>query len=150
MMMVRVLAACSVFVALASEGAAQEKPSSPPKKGDVISVRGCLTGSALEATDIKSVDTTDLLSNGVTFRLTGDKALLKKMRDEADGRVVDVEGRLKSELPKANAQSRKVGKVRITVGVPMATPATPAAETQRSLPVLEVTSFEGSTTACGR
>jgi hypothetical protein len=148
----RTLAVCLAVLATLSVAAIgqREKPSGPPKKGDLISVRGCLTGGALEATDLGSVDATRGLSSAVTFRLTGDSSLLKKMRDEADGKVVDVQGRLKSDLPQENVQSRKVGKVRITIGSPATTPGSLAAEGKRSLPVLEVTSFEGSTTGCGR
>jgi hypothetical protein len=86
----------------------------------------------------------------MTFRLTGDKALLKQLRDEHDGKVVEVEGVLKSELPKESVATRKVGRMRITIGTPSANPASQEAETRRSLPVLEVTAFDGSTTSCGR
>lgn len=127
-----------------------EKPQGPPKKGEAISVRGCLTGSALEATELGSVDATGGLSSGVTFQLKGDKALLKDMRDKYDGRVVEVQGILKSDLPQENVTSRKVGKVRITIGSPAANPGSLAAEGQRSQPVLEAKSYEGTITVCGR
>jgi hypothetical protein len=141
-----------LFLTAASLTAAvqKEKPSTGPKKGDAIAVRGCLTGTALEATDLRSVDVTSALASGVTFRLTGDKNLLKRLRDEHDGKVVDVEGLLKSDLPNENVQTRKVGKMRITIGSPAANPASPAAEAQRSLPVLEVKSYDGSATSCRR
>lgn len=127
-----------------------EKPAGPPKKGDAISVRGCLTGSALEATDLGSLDVTGAISSGVTFRLTGDKNLLKQMREKHDGRIVDIEGILKSDLRQENLVGRKVGKMRITIGSPAANPGTPEAEGRRSVPVLEVKSYEGSITTCGR
>jgi hypothetical protein len=128
----------------------EERPSRPPKKGDAIVVRGCLTGQALEATELGRTDSTGALSNGLTFRLTGDKNLLKQMREEADGKVVDVEGILRSELPSQSVATRKVGRMRITIGSPAASPNSQEAETRRSLPVLEVRSFNGSTTSCGR
>jgi len=126
-----------------------EKPAKLPKKGDSIAVRGCLTGTALEATDLANQDITGLLASGVTFRLTGDKNLLKRLRDEHDGKIVDVEGLLKSELPKETVQTRKVGKMKITIGTPSA-PTSATAETKRSLPVLEVTSYDGGSTSCSR
>ena len=131
-------------------GQEKEKPSSPPKKGEAVVVRGCLTGSALEATNLGSSDVIPELSSGITFRLTGDRTLLKQMRDKHDGRIVEVEGILKSDLPQENVHTRKVGKMRITIGSPAANPGSPQAETRRSLPVLEVKSFDGSTTSCGR
>ncbi len=133
-------------------GAAQKEapPSGGVKKGDVISVRGCLTGSALEATDIGTKDALDALASGTTFRLTGDKNLLKQMRDKHNHRVVDVEGVLKSDLGNDGVASRKVGKMRITIGAPNAHPGTPETDSRRSLPVLQVKSFEGSTTSCER
>ena len=129
----------------------KENPTSRgPRKGDTVVVRGCLTGQALEATDLSWADATGLLSSGTTFRLTGDKSRLKQLRDEHDGKVVEVEGVLKSELPKESAATRTVGKVRITIGTP-STPATSREdEARRSLPVLEVKSYEGGTVTCGR
>jgi hypothetical protein len=142
-----------VFVivsATVAAGAVQKEapPAKGVKRGDTIAVRGCLTGGTLEATDLGSVDATGALSSGVTFRLTGDKALLKQLRDEHDGRVVDVKGVLKSELPKESVASRNVGKMKVTIGAPAVNPVSPQAQTQRSLPVLEVKSFNGSTTSC--
>lgn len=141
-----------VLLLTSSATAAQkEKPvSREPKKGEAIVVKGCLTGQALEATELGSVDATGALSSGVTFRLTGDKNLLKQMRDEHDGKVVEVNGILKSDLPRESVVSRKVGRMRITLGTPSVNPAAQEAETRRSLPVLEVKSFDGSTVTCGR
>jgi hypothetical protein len=147
-----VIRVCVFLVAMSSIVSAQKErdPAKGVKKGDTISVRGCLTGTALEATDLANLDTTGALASGLTFRLTGDKALVKQLRDKHDGKVVDVEGVLKSDLVQDGVTSRKVGKMRITIGSPAATPGRPAAEAQRSLPVLELKSFEGSTTSCGR
>ena len=145
------VSAVVLAVSVSAVAAQKEKDSSkPPKKGDTIMVRGCLTGQALEATELGSTDVAGALSSGVTFRLTGDRTLLKQMRDEHDGKVVDVQGILKSDLPSQSVASRKVGKMRITIGTPAANPASQEAETRRSLPVLEVKSFDGSTTSCGR
>jgi hypothetical protein len=147
----RTLAICAVFAALPIAAPAhQEKASRPPKKGDAIVVRGCLNGSVLEALELAAKGDAAPLPAAVTFRLTGDKALMKKMREDADGKEVEVQGTLKSDLPQENAPGRKVGKVRITIGTPAVTPGSVDAESKRSLPALEVTSFEGSTVRCGR
>jgi hypothetical protein len=138
---------------LAAPAAARQqtgKRQGPPRKGDSITVRGCLSGSALEAAGLQDDEAIGTLATGLTFRLTGDRKLLKQMRDEFDGKVVDVEGVLKSELPRENQTAAKLGRMRIAIGSPSATPGSPAAEARRSVPVLEVKSFQGSPTGCGR
>ena len=120
------------------------------RKGDTVSVRGCLSGTSLEATDIERKDGASAIAIGRTFRLTGNKKLIKQLRDEHDGKVVNVEGVLKSELRSDGGQTTSVGRVRIGIGTPSSQPGRPDAESQRSLPVLDVKSFEGGTTACGR
>lgn len=140
----------SVFVVMtAAMGAVQnETPANKGvKKGDQIIVRGCLNGGALDATDLGNAGMSSELSGGVTFRLTGDKTLLKQLREEHNGRLIEVEGVLKSDLLKENVASRQIGKVKVTIGTPS---PNAMSETQRSLPVLEVKSFEGSRTTCGR
>jgi hypothetical protein len=143
---------CVLLVALPSVAAAQEGKDPPKgiKKGDKISVRGCLSGAALEATDVSGTDGSIPLAGGLTFRLTGDKSLLKELREKHDGKIVDVAGVLKSELTQNTTATRKVGKMHITIGTPAAAPGRPDTEMQRSLPVLELKSYDGSTTSCGR
>jgi hypothetical protein len=147
-------AVIAIALAMLAASAATAQKGSPcsraPKKGDAVVVKGCLSGQALEATELGSKDATGALSSGVTFRLTGDKALLRQLRDEHDGKIVDVEGVLKSDLPRESVASRKVGRMRITIGTPAQSPNSQEAATRRSLPVLEVTSYNGSTTTCGR
>jgi hypothetical protein len=139
-----------VFSASLAAMPQKEAAPGPPKKGDAITVKGCLTGTALEATELGSTDQTGGLSSGLTFRLTGNKSLLKQLRDEHDGHLVEVEGVLKSELPHQNVSTRRVGKMRITIGSPAANPATPDAEARRAVPVLEVKSFDSAGTICRR
>ena len=146
-----VIAIALAVLAGSAATAQKDSPSSRvPKKGDAVVVKGCLSGQALEATELGSKDATEALSSGVTFRLTGDKTLLRQLRDEQDGKIVDVEGVLKSDLPKESVASRNVGRMRITIGTPAQSPNSQEAATRRALPVLEVTSYNGSTTTCGR
>jgi hypothetical protein len=146
------LLACVITVAIAVPCAAQDEKSSvkPARKGDAITVKGCLAGGALEATESEALDATGLLVSGMTFRLTGDKNLLKDLREKHDRHVVSVRGVLKSDLPQQEGQSRNVGRMRITIGGVTPTPNSPHAETRRPLPVLEVKSFNGGDTGCGR
>src|SRR5690349_9169955 len=131
-------------------GASWQGKDKEIKKGDAVTVRGCLTGSALEATDIERKDGATAIAAGRTFRLTGDKKLLKQLRDEHAGKVVSVEGVLKSDLrTDAAGQTANVGRVRVGIGAQSSQPGRPDSESQRSLPVLDVKSFEGgATTSC--
>jgi hypothetical protein len=128
----------------------QKSPRRPVKKGDALTVKGCLAGGALEATESDGLEGTGLLQEGITFRLTGDKALLKQLREKYDRRLVSIAGVLKSDLPQLGGQTRSVGRVRITIGGASPSPHSPQTENRRALPVLQVTSFDGSETACAR
>jgi hypothetical protein len=139
-----------ILAALPIQAQRTEKKSGPPKKGDAIAVKGCLSGSALEAAGIRDEESVGTLASGLTFRLTGDKKLLKQLRDQYNGKVVEVEGILKSELPRDTATAGQLGRMRIAIGAPSAAPGSLEAENRRSFPVLQVKAFEGSTSACGR
>jgi len=131
--------------------AQQEKPASKPvQKGDTIAVKGCLAGGALEATESEALDSAGWLAGGLTFRLTGDKALLKQLREKHDRKLVAVKGVLKSDRPQEAGQSRNVGRTRITIGGEVPNPNSPDVQSRRALPVLEVKSFDGGSTPCGR
>lgn len=146
-----ILLCCAVALAL-PVGAVQEgeTASRPTRKGDALTVTGCLHGAALEATEVSAPDASALVAAGLTFRLTGDRKLLRELRQEHDRKVVEVRGVLKSELPHAAGQGHNVGGMRITIGA-----ASPGgrleSEPRRVLPVLEVKSFHGSRqTSCAR
>ncbi|MGH9370855.1 MAG: hypothetical protein ACRD15_04925 [Vicinamibacterales bacterium] len=147
-----VVLACMLLVAMSARGSAQDdKPSAKPaQKGDTITVKGCLAGGALEATEADALDGTGLLALGLTFRLTGDKSLMKQLKEKHDRKLVVVKGVLKSDLPHEEGQSRSVGRMRITIGGASPNPNSPYAENRRALPVLEVKSFDGGTTSCAR
>jgi hypothetical protein len=95
------------------------------RKGDTITVRGCLNGGALEATDIEGENGAQGAPIGLTFRLTGDKKVTKQLRDEHGGRIVSVKGVLKSDLRSEGGQTARVGGVRIGIGVPSSQPGRP-------------------------
>jgi hypothetical protein len=141
---------CLALAASVTVSAWQDKTTSPPepKKGDTVYVKGCLDGSALVSTEIKVEDTTGELASALTFRLTGEKDALKKLRQEHDGHVVEVTGILKSNLPKDGGPGVQVGKTRVHIGIASPQPGSPMQQTTQSLPVLEVKSYEGSATTC--
>jgi hypothetical protein len=144
--------ACALTLCAAALGAEQqENPGTkPPKKGDKVLVKGCLHGTALESTETRRLDETGLLATSLTYRLTGKKNVLKGLRDEHDDTLVEVTGVLKSNLPPSGElRGTQIGKSRVFIGI--GTPQTGAmAETRRSIPVLEVVSYEGNGVQCRR
>jgi hypothetical protein len=120
----------------------------PPKKGDRVVAVGCLSGPVLEANEIRAADATDAYPLTVGFRLTGDKKLLKQMREEENGKLIEVTAILKSELPDRDSRpGTQVGKTRIVIGV--GTPQGMQQQTSRALPALEVKSYEARVASCG-
>jgi hypothetical protein len=143
----------ALFMTLALAGAlAQERTTDrQPQKGDSIVVKGCLKGRSLESTETGLASSDVRLPTVLVYRLTGDKNVLKQLRDLHDGSVVEVSGILKSTLPPGDdLGTRTFGKTRVKIGVGSATVGSPAnAEASRSLPVLEVKSYEGVAVKCG-
>ena len=130
---------------------AQTPPQKPPKKGDTIIVRGCLRGSAVESADLLVEDAEgDTKQNdqvpALTYRLQGDKSVVKELKDKHDRMVVQVKGILRSELSQSGIGTT-VGRTRITIG---ADPRNPTRGAEQPLPVLEAKSFEATTVSCGK
>ena len=134
-----------------SGAAAQDKPAAPSKKGDAIAIYGCLRGSSLEATDLGGAsEDVSPVTGGLTFRLTGDKAVLKEMKGKHEKKLVEIRGVLKSNLEQSTGPEAKLGRMRVRIGSPSTGSASAANEAKRAVPVVEVKSYEGHGTACGR
>lgn len=149
----RTVITAALCVALAATLAAQDKKDSSglPKKGDDVLLNGCFRGGALEATDVSAGEDSSVpLLSGQTFRLTGKKDVLKEMKEKHDSKLVEVRGKLKSDLQPPGGYGAKVGGMRITIGGPTSGAGARDTANQRSLPVVEVSSFEGLGTPCGR
>ena len=125
----------------------ERRADKPPRKGDRLVVRGCVNGPLLEGIDSTGAEDTTVLPPGLTFRLSGDKKLLKQMRAEENGRKVQITGVLKSDLPQEASVGGRVGRTRIAVGV--GTPDTMQQQAPPHRPVLEVKSFEPLAVSCG-
>jgi hypothetical protein len=130
---------------------AQTVTQKPPKKGDTIIVRGCLRGSAVEHADLLVEDEDGNARQNdqvptLTYRLQGDKNVLKELKDKHDRMVVQVKGILRSELSRSGIGT-DVGRTRITIGVD---PRNPTRGAEQPLPVLEAKSFEATTVSCGK
>ena len=73
-----------------------------------------------------------------TYRLQGDKSVLKDLKDKHDRKIVEVKGILRSSLT-GSGLGTTVGRTRITIG---SDPNGPRGAEQ-PLPVLEAIAFEG-------
>jgi hypothetical protein len=144
-------------VACVGVSAGGQEPKDPPakqktpEKGDAVVVKGCLDGPTLQSIETVTTDDTGKVSGPLTYRLTGDKKLLKQLRAEHDGKVVEVSGILKSNLPHdSSIHAKTMGKTKITLGVgtPSGQKGMPGLES--SLPVLQVKSYDGSGAPCFR
>jgi hypothetical protein len=103
----------------------------------------------LESIGMAMADESDPLPSGHTFQLKGKKDLLKQLRAQHDGQLVEVTGVLKSKLMDEVQQGARIGKTRIVVGAESTTRGG-AAPSYEPLPVLEAKSFEGLATTCRR
>jgi hypothetical protein len=144
-------------VLCAGASAAAQDPKEPtsnvktPGKGDTVVVKGCLVGPTLESVETVTTDETGHASGPITYQLRGDKKVLKRMRDEHDGKVVEVTGILKSALPQdSSIRGKTMGKTKVTFGIGTPSAQKGAPDLQSSLPVLEVKSYDGFGTPCGR
>lgn len=115
-----------------------------PKKGDTVVARGCVGGGVLETLDLTTKDGKAREVAALTFRLTGDKKLLKTLKEEHADHSDTIIGVLKTDLPdEKKSVGTRIGNT--TVGIGM---INPNASTQRALPVLEVKEFEHTDIKC--
>ena len=142
--------AVALLIAGTGQDTSKKDPTALPKKGDRVALKGCLRGGALQATDVAAEDSETTVASGLTFRVTGNKSLVKDLKQKAEGRLVDIRGVLKSELLAQDGYGTKLGRMRVTIGTPSTNPGSPAAEAHRSLPVVEVKSFQNTDTGCAR
>lgn len=124
-------------------GFAQEKRDSLPKRGDKVTVTGCVSRGRIESNEMKVTDRDASYDRLVTYRLTGDKKVLESLKKDHEGHVEVLTGTLKSELP-VEGHQRTVGNTRIGIGLPGRNePGAPP-----SYPVLEVKSAEHTEKSC--
>lgn len=137
-----------LVLALTGPAAGQEKDKDevkPPRRGDKVVVRGCLSGGSLDSTEVKAAGEDErrtAYSDFVTFRLTGDKKVLKEIRMEHSGHADVLHGTLGTDLPKAGGNAIGNSRIRIGVGRGMAPEPPPP------LPVLKVSAFEHTGVTC--
>ena len=125
----------------------QEKPSSAvPKKGDSVSVKGCIRAGAIDSNEVEVRDGSAGYSGFVTLRIAGDKKIVNPIKKEHDGHADVLVGILKSDLLDPNSPtSKRVGNTRITIGV---APPAGANQAPPPMPVLDVREIEHTGANC--
>ena len=109
-------------------------------------MKGCLDGPTLQSVETSITDETGNLATPFTYQLKGDKELLKRMREEHGGKVVEVKGILKSNAAAGQRDPRQDRRKDQNYVSASAHPRPQGAgpDLSRALPVLEVKSYEGS------
>ncbi len=128
-----------------------------PQKGDVVIVKGCLSGLTLDSTQTTSEENDGVLDARIQYRLTGKKELLKKLKDEHQHRIIEVTGVLKSTLAGSDyGKGKQIGKTKIFIGGGHSgglgqggQPERPQDRMNQMQPVLDVRSVEGVMSVCG-
>jgi hypothetical protein len=139
-----------IVICLAPLAAQQGDRARIPKKGDTIIVKGCLRGSSVEHAGVIRVDAEGKREDvddvpSYTYRLQGDKKLLKELKEKHDRKIVEVKGILRSSLT-GTGLGTTVGRTRITIG---SDPNGPRGAEQ-PLPVLDAIGFEGLPISCSK
>ena len=117
-----------------------------PKRGDNVTVRGCLTGSVLDSSQMAVPGSDSRIFQPVTFRLTGDKKTMEQIRKEHSGHLDTIVGVLKTDLPTTMNRGKRIGNTNVTVGIGASRGMQP--EPPPPMPVLQVKSIEHSDQRC--
>jgi hypothetical protein len=124
-----------------------ESGVSAPKKGDNVTIRGCVHWPLLVQSGFWRTDITKNAATPYTYRLSGDKNLVKPLQKEHADTIVEVSGVLKSTAtPPPATRGKDNGKTKVYVGVSGQKPQTPD-EADPPL-LLRVTAFEPTHAPC--
>ena len=101
-------------------------------------------GGVLETLDVVTKDGKARAVAALTFRLTGDKKLLKTIKEEHTNHSDSITGVLKTDLPETGKSfGTTIGNTSVGIGM-----VNPHGATDRPLPVLEVKEFEHTGVTC--
>ena len=78
-------------------------------------MRGCVHGSLLKSIRLDPGTVAGAMTASNNYRMTGSKEIRSQIK-KADGKMVDVTGRLKIDDDRVLVKSKKSGKTTITVG----------------------------------
>ncbi len=145
------IAAFILPIAAGISAYAAQKPEDgamlPSKKGEVVIIRGCVSGSLLKDLRAQKTESVTGGESAVVYRLTGDKKLLQIIQKEHQEQVLDVTGQLASNTSvSSTTRSKQMGKARVYVGAGHQETSDPAKPP--TYPSLHVTAFEAVRPTC--
>jgi hypothetical protein len=94
---------------------AQRPETARPDSGEFVNMRGCVHGSLLKSIRLDPGTVAGAMTASNNYRKTGSKEIRSQIK-KADGKMVDVTGRLKIDDDRVLVKSKKSGKTTITVG----------------------------------
>src|SRR6476661_4300758 len=144
-------AATAVMVVIATQilfaGAPAQRPETArPDSGEFVNMRGCVHGSLLTSIRLDPGTVAGAMTASNRYRMTGSKEIRSQIK-KADGKMVDVTGRLKIDDDRVLVKSKKSGKTTITVGT-AAGKVSPLDEHPVSDATIEVVGVEIVQTVC--
>jgi hypothetical protein len=140
-----VMAVMTAQVLLA--GAPAQRPETArPDNGEFVNMRGCVHGSLLKSIRLDPGTVAGAMTASNNYRMTGSKEIRSQIK-KADGKMVDVTGRLKIDDDRVLVKSKKSGKTTITVGAAEGK-VSPLAEHPVSDATIEVVAVEIVQTVC--
>jgi hypothetical protein len=141
--------ACTTLIVVASAAIAasgQQRPESGrPGDADVVTVRGCVSGSLLKSVQADPATVVGPLTASDRYRMIGSKEMRARIK-KANKALVEVTGRIKPG-PQTVVKDTKVGGTRIGIGV---APGSSSMEQQTPYtPTIEVDAIEIVAKSCG-
>ena len=145
--------ACAALVLCALALTPTSAASTPPNEGpgrtspeadNMTNLRGCVRGRTLTRVMMPGGDR----AISPTFRLTGPKAMLDRIRSEHDGHSIVVTGRLDdaNDVRTRIRKEKKIGKGRVMIGARQGTPQ--QLGRPQEMPTIEVVEFRHLSNAC--
>jgi len=124
----------------------QRPETARPDSGEFVNMRGCVHGSLLTSIRLDPGTVAGAMTASNRYRMTGSKEIRSQIK-KADGKMVDVTGRLKIDDDRVLVKSKKSGKTTITVGT-AAGKVSPLDEHPVSDATIEVVGVEIVQTVC--
>lgn len=135
-----------LMAAFAAAAPAAQKAPEAGKAGDgeVVKMRGCVSGSLLKSVRTDPATVVGELTASDRYRMTGSKDVRGQIK-KANGALVDVTGRIKPG-PQAMVKGKKMGNTTIGIGVTQGTSTDPQVP---YTPTIEVDGVEIVSPSCG-
>ncbi len=133
-----------VSAAVSVLGAQKTPEPGRPAEGEVVKMRGCVSGSLLKSVQADPATVVGSLTVSDRYRMIANKEVKSQIK-KANGALVDITGRIKPG-PQATVKGTKMGKTTIGIGVTQGT--TSQDPTMPYTPTVEVDGVEIVAPSC--